>query len=156
MTSLISVYAHRITRNLPNQTHADPNGNLNDINDNDNSITFLTFDLSTKKIDFGNGSRRVTTVAYEVKSYSTRAILITTIIVKCFVLDLISSSDSYIPFYSLWTDSAYRSYHCVINQMVQQNRVLERTSIVPIFDITESIMTSGLKSRLLVFPSVIA
>ena len=44
-----------------------PDGQIKDAETNQHRIVFPAFEVSTKRIGFGNGSNRVTTVAYEVK-----------------------------------------------------------------------------------------
>ena len=51
-------------------------GNRKDPIDNDNATVFPAFDLSTKRIEFGNINARVTTVAYEIECYPDHATLL--------------------------------------------------------------------------------
>ena len=51
-----------------------PDGRLKNVTENQQRIVFAAFDLSTKRIRFGNSSNRVTTITYEIKfhpAYST-------------------------------------------------------------------------------------
>ena len=43
----------------------------------------------------------------------------------------------------------------VKNQIIQQNKFLEQTGLVPILNIHSDIMNSGLKERLIAIPSII-
>ena len=117
-------------------------------------ILFLTFDLSTKTICFGNGSNRVTTVAYEIKCHPSKSILLKSLLIKSCILDLIAPFDSNIHFIPhdliQSTDTP-----TVKNQITQQNHFLTQTGIVPILNITETAMNSGIKTRLLDIPSLI-
>ena len=47
-----------------------PDGNRKDPTTPDKTIVFPAFDLSTKRVGFGNGNSRVTTVAYEIRCHS--------------------------------------------------------------------------------------
>ena len=60
----------------------------------DNVIVFPVFDLSTKRIGFGNGAIRVTTIAYEVRFHSRHVTLLISILIRVLILDPISPSDS--------------------------------------------------------------
>ena len=48
---------------------------------------FPAFDLSTKRIGFGNGTNRVTTVAYEVKCHPAHSTILKYLLIKFSVLD---------------------------------------------------------------------
>ena len=50
-----------------------PDGNRKDSNTQDNTIAFPAFDLSTKRVEFGNGTTRLTTVAYEIRCHPVHA-----------------------------------------------------------------------------------
>ena len=52
-----------------------PNGTRKTRSENKNSIVFPAFDLSIKRIGFGNGSTRVTTIAYEIGCHPHHATL---------------------------------------------------------------------------------
>ena len=51
-------------------------GNRKDPNVQDNTIVFLAFDISTKRVGFGNGTARVATVAYEIRCHPGHATLL--------------------------------------------------------------------------------
>ena len=54
------------TNTNPNSTNKrNPGGIRKDPAENSNTIVFSAFDLSTKRVVFGNGNVRVTTVTYE-------------------------------------------------------------------------------------------
>ena len=122
-----------------------------------NSITFPAFDLSTKRIGFGNGTNRVTTVAYEVKCHPNHSTILKSLLIKASVLDPLPPSDTnihFIPHGLIQSTDATT----VKNQFTQQNRFLAQTGIIPIFNITDESMnggTNGIKTRLLAIPSVI-
>ena len=63
-----------------------------------NSIIFPAFDLSTKRIGFGNGTNRVTTVAYEVKCHSNHSTIVKSPLIKTSVLYPLPPSDTNIHF----------------------------------------------------------
>ena len=63
-----------------------------------NSIIFPSFDLSTKRIGFGNNTNRVTTVAYEVKCHPAHSTILKSLIIKASVLDPLPPSDTTIHF----------------------------------------------------------
>ena len=64
----------------------------------DNTIVFPPFDLSTKRVGFGNGNTRVTTVAYEIRCHHTHATLIKSILIQASLLDPVPPFDNYIYF----------------------------------------------------------
>ena len=66
--------------------------------DNDNYIVFPAFDLPTKRISFGNGSARVTTIAYEIRCYLHYATLLKKILIQASILYPILPSYSHIHF----------------------------------------------------------
>ena len=63
-------------------------------------IVFPTLDLSTKRIGLGNGSNRVTPVAYDIKFHPATFILFKSLLIKASILDSIPLSDSNIHFIS--------------------------------------------------------
>ena len=61
----------------PNPTNKrNPDGNRKDLTENSNTIVFPAFDLSSKRVGFGNGNSRVTTVAYEIRCHPDHANLL--------------------------------------------------------------------------------
>ena len=131
-----------------------PDGNRKEPTKPDKTIVFPAFDLSTKRVGFGNGNSRVTTVAYEIRCHPAHATLLKSILIQASVLDPIAPSDNhihFIPYGLLQTTDA----NTVKNQIIQQNRFLANTGIVPILNISPAIMQSGLKDRLLALTSVI-
>ena len=155
ITTLQEIATATITHNHTNKRTKD--GQPKDPEHN-NSITFPAFDLSTKRIGFGNGTHRVTTVAYEVKCHPKHSTILKSLLIKASVLDPLPPSDTnihFIPHGLIQSTDATT----VKNQLTQQNRFLSQTGIIPIFNITEDSMhggTNGIKKRLLDIPSVIA
>ena len=64
----------------------------------DKSITIPVFDLSTKRIGFGNGTNRVTTVVYEVKCHPAHSTILKSLLIKASALDPLPPSDTNIYF----------------------------------------------------------
>ena len=84
------------TENDVNNTQTNkqkPDGQLKDVTDSQQRIVFPTLDLSTKRIGFGNGSNRVTTIAYEIKCHPAHSIMSKCLLTKSSVLDPIQPSD---------------------------------------------------------------
>ena len=141
------------TRNDVTNTHNNrrkPDGQMKNATEGQKRIMFPAFGVSTNRIRFGNGSNRVTIIAYEIKCHSTKSTLLKAFLIKSSILDLIPPFDSNIHSIS----------HCVIqstvattvkNQITQQNYFLAQTGIVPIFTISETTIKSDLKTRLLTF-----
>ena len=75
-----------------------PDGHLKDITCSQQRIVIPDFDLSTKRIGFGNGSNRVTTIAYEIKCHPTHSTLLKSLLIKSSVLDPLQPSNSNIHF----------------------------------------------------------
>ena len=61
------------TTSKKRSTNGQPKVPEEDIN---NQITFPAFDLSTKKVGFGNSPHRVTTIVYEIKCHPDRSALL--------------------------------------------------------------------------------
>ena len=73
-------------------------GKLKDKINSQQRVIFPVFDLSTKIFGFGNGSNRVTTIAYEIKCHPVHSTLLISILIKSCVLHSIQPSDSIIRF----------------------------------------------------------
>ena len=131
-----------------------PDGRLKNVTENQQRIVFAAFDLSTKRIGFGNGSNKVTTIAYEIKHHPVHSTMLKSLLIKSSVLDPIQPFDSNIHFIS---HGLIQSTDATIvkNQITQQNCFPGQTGIVPIFNIPEETINSGIKTRLLSIPSVI-
>jgi len=78
-----------------------PDGNRKKSTTQDKTIVFPNLDISTKRVGFGNGTARVTTVAYEIRYHPVHAILLKSILIQASVLDPVSPSDNHIHF-TLW------------------------------------------------------
>ena len=121
--------------------------------DNDNSIVFPPFDLSTKRINFGNGSARVTTITYKIRYYPHHVTLLKSIVIQTSIFDPITPSNYHIHFIPheliQTTDTT-----TVNNQIIQQNKFLEQTGLVPILNIHPNIMNTGLKKQIIAIPFV--
>ena len=65
MIVLKQITENEVTNTQTNKRKTD--GQLKDTTDSHQRIVFPAFDLSTKRIGLGNGSNRVTTIAYEIK-----------------------------------------------------------------------------------------
>ena len=117
-------------------------------------ITFPAFDLSTRRNGFGNGSNRVTTVAYEIKCHPAYSTLLKAILIKSSILDMVPPSNTNIHFIShiliKSTDTT-----TIKNHITQQICFLAQTGIISIFNISKTTMNTGIKIRLLAIPSVI-
>ena len=68
-------------------------GQLKDTTEGQERIVFPPFDLSTKRIGFGNGPNRATTVAYEIKCHPAYSTMLTSVLIKSSVLDPIPPSN---------------------------------------------------------------
>ena len=87
-----------VTTNTTSKKHStdgQPKVPEEDIN---NQITFPDFDLSTKKVGFGNSPHHVTTIAYEVKCHPDHSALLRVLLTRASVLDKTSPSESTINF----------------------------------------------------------
>ena len=131
-----------------------PDGRLKNVTENQQRIVFAAFDLSTKRIGFGNGFNKVTTIAHEIKHHPVHSTMLKSLLIKSSVLDPIQPFDSNIHFIS---HGLIQSTDATIvkNQITQQNCFPGQTGIVPIFNIPEETINSGIKTRLLSIPSVI-
>ena len=86
--------------NNNNNNKSKPDGQIKDAETNQHNIVFPAFNLSTKRIGFGNGFNRVTTVAYEVKCHPARSTLLKSLLIKSSVSYLLPPSDTNIHFIS--------------------------------------------------------
>ena len=121
--------------------------------DINNQITFPDFDLSTKKVGFGNSPHHVTTIAYEVKCHPDHSALLRVLLTRTSVLDKTPPSDSTIHFIPYGIINVSDS-NTVKHQIIQQNQFIHNTTIIPIHNIDENTMYSGLKDKLENLPSV--
>ena len=112
-----------------------------------------------KRIGFGNGTNRVTTVAYEVKCHPAHSTILKSLLIKASVLDPLPPSDTNIHFIPHGLIQSIDAT-TVKNQLTQQNRFLAQTGIIPIFNINKDSMNggtnNGIKTRLFAIPSVIS
>ena len=89
------------TQNDINNKHSNkhnPAGQLKDAAEVYQRTVFLSFDLFTKIIGFGNGSNIVTTVAYKIKFHPAHSTLLKSLLIKSSVLEPIPPSESNIHF----------------------------------------------------------
>ena len=70
---------HQLEVNSNNKRN--PDDNRKDPAKNSNTIVFLAFYLSTKRVGFGNVNDRVTTVAYEIRCHTDHANLLISILI---------------------------------------------------------------------------
>ena len=75
-----------------------PDRQLKEAETNKHHIIFPAFDLFTKRIGFGNGSNRVTTVVYEVKCHPDHSTVLKLLFIKSSALDPLPPSDTNIHF----------------------------------------------------------
>ena len=142
------------TTYLTTNNKRNPDGNRKEPDTQDNTIVFPAFDLSTERVGFGNGTTRVTTIAYEIRCHSVHATLLKSILIQASALDLVLPSGNhihFIPYGILQTTNVTTVKH----QITQQNCFLAQTGIVPILNITQDTMNSRLKEHLLAIPPVI-
>ena len=147
----------KVDANHNYNTKLKPDGQLKEP-EKKNSVIFPAFDLSTKRIGFGNGTHRLTTVEYEVKCHSAHSTILKYLVIKSSILDPLPPSITnvhFIPHGLIQSTDATT----VKNQLIQQNRFLAQTGILPIFNITKESMNAGtnygIKKRLLAISSVI-
>ena len=79
-------------------THANQIDKLKDAETNQHCIVLPEFDLSTRIIGFGNGSNRVTAVAYEVKYHPAHSTLLKSLLIKSSVIYPLPPTDTNIHF----------------------------------------------------------
>ena len=118
--------------------------------DINNQIIFLAFDLSTKKVGFGNSPDRVTTIAYEIKCHPNHSALLKVLLTRASILDKNPQTIHFI-LYGLINVS---DSNTVKHQIIQQNQFIHNTTIMPIHNIDEDTMYSGFKENLENIPSV--
>ena len=131
-----------------------PDRQLKDAVESQQRILSPGFDLSTKRIGFGNGPKRVTTIRYESKCHSAQSIMLKSLLIKSSILEPIQLSDSNIHFIPHGLIQSTNST-TIKHQITPQNFFLTPTGIVSIFNIPETTMNFNIKTRLLAIPSVI-
>ena len=142
-----------VTRNTTSKkrsTDGQPKLPEEDIN---NQITFPAFRYINKTFDFDNSPHRVTTIAYEVKCHPDHGALLKVLLTWSSVLDKTPLSDSTIHFIPYWLINVSDS-NTVKHQIIEQNQFNHNTTIIPIHNIDENTMYSGLKEKLENLPSV--
>ena len=138
------------TTSKKRSTDGQPKVPEEDIN---NQIIFPAFDLSTKKVGFGNYPHRVTTITYEVKCHPDHSALLKVLLTRGSVLDKNPPSDSTIHFIPYGLINVSDS-NTVKHQIIQKNQFIHHTTIIPIHNIDEDTMYSGLKDKIENLPSV--
>ena len=116
-------------------------------------MNFPAFDLSTKKVGFGNSSHRVTTIVYDIKYHPDHSALLKLLLIRVSVLDKTPPLDSTIYFIPYGIINVLDS-NTVKHQIIQQNQFIHNTTIIPIHNIEEDIMYSGLKAKIKNLPSI--
>ena len=111
-------------------------------------IQLSAFDLSTKKIGFGNGKIRVTTTAFEVKCHPDDAVILKRLFCR------LSASDDKVPSNNHIHFVAYGlpQYYC--SQIIKQNTFLHNIAVIPIVNIESDTIYNGLYQKLLSQPSI--
>lgn len=96
ITTLQECASTNTTSNSNNKRN--PDGNRKDPTENSNAIVFPAFDLSTKRVGFGNGTVHITTVAYKIRCHPDDATLLKSILIQASILDPLSPSDNHFRF----------------------------------------------------------
>ena len=65
-----------VTTYLTTNNKRNPGGNRKESDTQDNTIIFPAFDLSTKRVGFGNDNTRVTKFVYEIRYHPTHTTLL--------------------------------------------------------------------------------
>ena len=109
-------------------------GKINyDENDKWKEIVFPAFDLHMRRISFGNGNKRISTIAFEVRCHPDNASILKTL------LSRISSDDKTPVSYGL---IQYFSPECYRHQIIMNNNFLHKVAIIIIFNNDSKIMYS--------------
>ena len=140
-----------VTRNTSSKkrsTDGQPKLPEEDIN---NQITFPAFRYINKTFDFDNSPHRVTTIAHEVKCHPDYSALLKVLLTCSSVLDRIPLSASTIHFIPYWLINVSDS-NTAKHQIIEQNQFNHITTIIPIHNIDENTMYSGLKKNSKIFP----
>ena len=118
-----------------------------------NPIQLSAFDLSTKNIGFGNGKRRVTTTAFEVKCHPDDALILKRLICRLSASDDKVQSNNYIHFvaYDL-PQHPSSEFYC--SQIIKQNTFLNNIAVISIIDTDSDTLYDGLCQQLLSQPSI--
>ena len=118
-----------------------------------NQIIIYSFRSINKKVDFGNSPHRVTIIACEIKCRPNHSALLKVLLTRVFVLVKTPPSDSTIHFilYGLINVS---DSNTVKHQIIQQNQFIHNITIIPIHNIDEETIYSGLKEKLEILLSV--
>ena len=104
---------------------------INIHSDDFDSIQLLAFDLSTKKIEFGNGKRRVTVTTFKFKYHPNDALILKSLFCRLSASDDKVPSNNHIHFvvYGL---PQYTSSELYRSQIIKQNTFLHNIAVIPI------------------------
>ena len=119
-----------------------PDRQLKETDKNKKSISFPAFDLSTKRIGFGNETNRFIRVAYKIIYHSAHSTILKSLLIKSSVLEPLTPSDTntyFIPHGLIQSTDAT----IVKDQLTHQYHFLAQTGIVPIFNINADSMNAG-------------
>ena len=116
-------------------------------------IQLSAFDLSTKKIGFGNGKIRVTTTAFEVKCHPDDAVILKRLFCRLSASDDKVPSNNHIHFVAYGLPQ-YTSSDLYRSQIIKQNTFLHNIAVIPIVNIESDVMYAGLYQKLLSQPSI--
>ena len=119
-----------------------PDRQLKETDKNKKSIIFPAFDLSTKRIGFGNETNRFIRVAYKIIYHSAHSTILKSLLIKSSVLEPLTPSDTntyFIPHGLIQSTDAT----IVKDQLTHQYHFLAQTGIVPIFNINADSMNAG-------------
>ena len=104
---------------------------------------FLVFDLYMRRISFGNGDKRISTIAFEVRCHTDNASILKTILTRISSNTNIPSSKETVHFapYELIQYSSPEYYRY---QITMNNNFLHKVANIIIFNIDSKIMNSEL------------
>ena len=74
------------TTDLSTTNKRNPDGNRKESDTQDNAIVFPVFDLSIKRVGFGNGNAQVTTVDYKIPCHPVYTTILKSILIQASVL----------------------------------------------------------------------
>ena len=134
IASLITTNYESVTSSTNNRSRKRMGEINHDENDEWKEIVFPAFDLHMHRISFGNGNKRISTIAFEFRCHPDNASILKTLLSRISSDDKTPSSEKNCPFCPLWINLIFLS------------RMLPSSNnyVIIIFNIDSEIMYSKL------------
>ena len=116
-------------------------------------IKLLAFDISMKRVGYGNGRRRVSTMAFEVKCHPDNASILKRLLCRASGSDDKPPNNDNIHFVA-YELPQYISSELYRTQILKENNFLHNIAVITIVNIDPDVMYNELHYKLLTSPSI--